>query len=522
VGVLDEFTSLLEHVDDRPKFAKGLVGKATEAKQLWIPAPGPQTDAYFLLYGGQAGGGKSDLGLGMAFTQHQRSLILRRQFGNLSALVDRGKEIAGYEAYTGQPMPTFKSNGRLVHLAGCQHLGDEQKFQGNPYDLKVFDEATQFLELMVRFHIGWIRSTDKAQRCRAILASNPPLTSDGDWIIGFFRPWLDITHHNPAKPGELRWFVTDPDGMDLEVAGPETCRLGKLDLVPQSRTFIPAKLKDNPYLARTNYQAKLDALPEPVRSAVRDGNFMATREDDADQCIPTQWIIEAQARWTPTIPADQAMTTIAVDIAQGGPDRTVIQPRYGWYFSEQVVVAGKDTPDGSSVVGQIIRVRRDAANIVLDAGGGYGGSTKDRLTENGIPCTNFIGAAPTAGKTRDGLLGFVNKRAEAFWRMREELDPDQEGGSVIALPPDPEIRSDLAAARFTTTVRGIQIEPKDAIKVRLGRSTDKGDAAIMALYEGQRQANRERRRNGVFGKMPSRANMGYSPLKNGGAYGRGN
>lgn len=50
------------------------------AKSLWVPNPGPQTDAYIceadeLFYGGQAGGGKTDLGLGLALTAHQRGLI---------------------------------------------------------------------------------------------------------------------------------------------------------------------------------------------------------------------------------------------------------------------------------------------------------------------------------------------------------------------------------------------------------------------------------------------------------------
>jgi hypothetical protein len=62
-----------------------------------------------------------------------------------------------------------------------------------------------------------------------------------------------------------------------------------------SRTFIPAALRDNPFLINTNYQANLDGLPEPLRSAVRDGNFMAARQDADFQVIPTQWLIEAQA-----------------------------------------------------------------------------------------------------------------------------------------------------------------------------------------------------------------------------------
>jgi hypothetical protein len=130
-----------------------------------------------------------------------------------------------------------------------------------------------------------------------VLGTNPPLNADGDWIIGMFRPWLDITHPKPAKHGELRWFVTAPDGSDLEVDGPEPIELDGRKLLPMSRTFIPAALRDNPFLINTNYQANLDGLPEPLRSAVRDGNFMAMRQDADFQVIPTQWVIEAQGRW---------------------------------------------------------------------------------------------------------------------------------------------------------------------------------------------------------------------------------
>jgi hypothetical protein len=38
----------------------------------------------------------------------------------------------------------------------------------------VFDEGTDFLESQYRFIIGWNQSTDPKQRCRVIVASNPP------------------------------------------------------------------------------------------------------------------------------------------------------------------------------------------------------------------------------------------------------------------------------------------------------------------------------------------------------------
>jgi hypothetical protein len=139
----------------------------------WVPNPGPQTVAYFcaadvLLYGGQGGGGKSDLGLGLAFTAHRRSLILRRKYTNLSGLIDRAKEInGGSDGFNGTPPPKLLTrDGRLIMFGANQRPGDEQDFQGIPFDLKVFDEAAQFLETQIRFHIGWLRDAQNANRVR--------------------------------------------------------------------------------------------------------------------------------------------------------------------------------------------------------------------------------------------------------------------------------------------------------------------------------------------------------------------
>ncbi len=486
----------------------------------WLPSVGVQTDAYFskadvLLYGGAGGGGKTDLGLGLAFTAHQRSLIMRRKYANLSGLTERALEINGSrDGYNGSPPPLLRTkDGRYIQFAGNQHLGDEQDWQGIPFDLKVFDEATAFLELQVRFHLGWLRSTTPGQRVRALLATNPPIDADGDWIVGMFRPWLDITHHNPAKHGELRWYVTAPDGSDMEVDGPEPVALpGQPEpAIPMSRSFLPAMLKDNPYLINTGYQAKLDGLPEPLRSAVRDGNFMASRSDAEFQVIPTAWVIAAQSRWKPDGKNGLAMTAMGVDVAQGGEDQTVIQPRYGGWFDHSIAKPGIDTPDGSSVVGLVIRYRRDNCPVVIDMGGGYGGDAYSRMRDNGIDAYRFNGANASAAKTQDGsVLSFRNKRAEAWWRFREALNPENEAADMIALPPDPELRADLCAPTWKLTPSGIQLESKDDIKKRIGRSPDRGDAAVMCLSEGN--AAVKRRLKG-FVDRPTTANMGYAQQK---------
>jgi hypothetical protein len=514
--LLEEITQKLGGLSPEDKKAVVADAVAATAGMKWVPTAGPQLDAYFcpadvLLYGGQGGGGKSDLGLGLAFTSHRRSLIMRRKYANLSALTERAIEINGSrDGFNGSPPPLLRTgDGRYIQFAGNQHAGDEEDWQGHAFDFKYFDEATQFLESQIRFHLGWLRSTTDGQRVRAILGSNPPLNADGDWIIGMFRPWLDITHPKPAKHNELRWFVTAPDGDDLEVDGPTPIELEGKKLLPMSRTFIPAALRDNPFLINTNYQANLDGLPEPLRSAVRDGNFMAARQDADFQVIPTQWIIEAQGRWKPDGYKAFNMTAMAFDPAGGGADAAELAVRHGGWYAELISEQGTETADGSKAAGTIISHRRDSAPVVVDVGGGYGGAVTLRLKDNGIPHIGFNGANKSSSKTKDGQLSFANKRAEAWWKFREELNPDQQGGSVIALPPDPELRSDLAAPTYEVSARGILVESKDDLRKRLGRSPGKGDAVTMCLSEGHAAVKRALNKS----SLQTVSNRGYEHMK---------
>lgn len=536
MSLLDEILTKLQALP--PEERKEIETAALEATKAmrWVPNPGAQTEAFMsladvLLYGGAGGGGKSDLGLGLAFTQHRRSLLLRRRYANLSALTERAIKINGSKnGYNGSPPPLLRtSDGRYIQFGANQHLGDEQDWQGHPFDLKYFDEATQFLEQQVRFHMGWMRLSDEVldrnQRVRVVLGSNPPVDADGDWIIGMFRPWLDLTHPKPAKPGELRWFVTAEDGSDLEVGEADLTRVASGAYVhksmvnregkpigAKSRSFIPAKLADNPFLVNTDYGSQLDGLPEPLRSAIRDGNFMAARKDAEWQVIPTQWIVEAQARWKKDGWKDFTMTAMGFDPAGGGKDAAELAPRHGPWYAEIISAKGAETADGSAAAATIIRHRRDNAAIVIDVGGGWGGAVKMRLKDNQIETVGFNGAGGSTSRTRDGQLRFSNKRAEAYWKFREALDPDQPGGSPVALPPDPELRADLAAPTYEVGLRGIVLESKENLRVRLGRSPGKGDAVVMALSEGDSAVRRGK--GGVhsswFTEKPKFANVSAS------------
>jgi len=277
----------------------------------------------------------------------------------------------------------------------------------------------------------------------------------------------------------------------------------------RSRTYIPARLADNPDLHRTGYAAVLAGLPEELRRAYRDGNFAAGLKDDDFQVIPTAWIEAAQRRWRSDAGRGIAMTAIGIDVAQGGADFTVLAARHSGWYAPLVRKAGHETRDGSAVAAAVVALRRDRCVVVVDVDGGWGGDTISRLKDNGIRVVGFRGASASNARTRDRQLTFYNRRAEAWWRMREELDPNQNGGSVLALPTDASVKADLAAPRWELTARGIKIEDKNEIRKRLGRSPDEGDAIVMCLSEGARAAAVALRREA----RAEHANVGYAHLK---------
>ncbi len=126
------------------------------------------------------------------------------------------------------------------------------------------------------------------------------------------------------------------------------------------------------------------------------------------------------------------------------------------------------------------------ALVALTAGGfatvdgiGVGASVYDQLRLQEARVSSFIGSASADGrKDRTNTLRFTNLRSWAYWALREALDPVR--GDNIALPPDRELLADLTAPKWTMRMHGIQVETKEDLGERLGRSPDCGDAVVYA------------------------------------------
>jgi len=474
--------------DDRKELEKLA---STELSEPFVPNPGPQTEALnskadILLYGGAAGGGKSALEVGAFFRDHHSGLILRREAVQLDGLIEFCKTVGEPEQghFVGGNENTFKrKDGGRLKFAGLNQPDDWRKHAGNARDFMAFDEAGEFLAEQVFSLIGWLRSVRPGQRCRAILGSNPPRGGDGEWLIEEFAPWLDPMFPKPAKDGELRWAIR-VRGVTEWVDGPGVYIRDGEEYTAMSRTFIPARLDDNPYLKDTNYRAVLQGLPEPLRSQLLYGDFLAGREDHEWQVIPSAWVEAAQERWNRAPAKYRRMLALSADIAMGGADNLTIGSLHeeNW-FSPIEKTPGVDVKDPIEVSTKMLRLRRDDADLSVDLTGGWGSGVRSHLINNqNIDCAGIVYSQASGARTVDGKFGFKNLRAELWWRLREALDPEGGTDEKLMLPPSTRLKAELTTPRWSIRGTDILIESKEDIKKRIGGSTDEADVVAQLWH----------------------------------------
>lgn len=525
---LTDLDAIKAAIEQMPESQKEALHEQLEdtLRRVWLPQPGPQLDAFRsvadeTLYGGAAGGGKTDLLVGLSLTQHLKSVIFRAQSTDLDDFWARLAEVASDMATTNNSQKKILKtrDGRVVEGGHLSDPGSEKSWQGRPHDFIGFDEAAQLDEMRVEFVCRWLRSTTKGQRQRVMFATNPPLpeirdgklidTGVGDWLLRWFAPWVDERYPYPAKPGEIRWCYMTRQGDRLVttwVPGPGCYRDGEIEpvqfetpearqaaldagqvIVAKSRTFIRSLLKDNAFLKGTGYAEKMSSTPEPLKSMLLLGDFTVKVEDNPMQVIPTQWVLEAQQRWeerqmdpeTHKLP----MLVLFGDIAQGGADSTVLAPLHLTdYFGELTVKPGRDTPDGPSVVRHLLDRRRNNALMGLDGTGGWAGDTYRtlELQHNITPELVVSSSTDGCGWTEDGMYRFGNVRTDMWWGFRLALDP--KSNYDVCLPPDPRLRAQLTAPVWYARGKKMYIESKEELAKRLNSSTDEADAVIGAWH----------------------------------------
>ncbi|MGH9311740.1 MAG: hypothetical protein ACRD1S_00950 [Vicinamibacterales bacterium] len=167
-----------------------------------------------------------------------------------------------------------------------------------------------------------------------------------------------------------------------------------------------------------------------------------------------------------------AQKRLGVDVARFGDDRTVIFPRQGLAAFRPVVMRHAR---GSSVSVEIAtavmaaKARWHSEVELFDATGGWAAGAVDVLRASGQSPIDVQFAAPASDPR------YANRRAELWFAMSQWI---QNGG---ALPNLPELRGELVTPTYFFLNGRFQLEPKDAVKARLGRSPDLADALALTF-----------------------------------------
>jgi predicted phage terminase large subunit-like protein len=234
----------------------------------WMPNPGPQTaflrsGAFEVLYGGAAGGGKSEALLVEALRYAHRpgysAVLFRRTFPELQqSLMLRSHELYPRlgGVYRVQEREWRFPSGARIRFG---HLSDKRAhflYQSAEFAYIGFDELTSFEEEQYLYLFSRARSVAGVPvRVRA--ATNPG---------GVGHEWVKARFIDKLEPTRVRFFKR-VDEVDVEVSRETGGAL--------SRQFIPATVRDNPQIMASDplYLERLNALPLVERERLLHGNW---------------------------------------------------------------------------------------------------------------------------------------------------------------------------------------------------------------------------------------------------------
>lgn len=214
------------------------------------------------LYGGAAGGGKSDALVIEALRQvdvpNYRALILRKTYPQLRELIDKTmryyKPAFPAARYNSSAHCWTFPSGAKIYFGSLHHAQDKYNYQGQQYDFIGVDELTHFTWDEYSYLMSRNRPSGPGTRVYIRATANPG---------GIGHGWVKERFITPAPP-ETRIVelvkVKTPDGEQIQ----RRCRV-----------FIPSTVFDNPALLANDpgYLGTLASLPAAQRQALLYGDW---------------------------------------------------------------------------------------------------------------------------------------------------------------------------------------------------------------------------------------------------------
>lgn len=380
-------------------------------------------------------------------------------------------DLPGRVTFSGYP--EWHVGGKLVGLGRKPSEYDESTFQGIHAlnVLVIFDEAAGIPATLWDQADGLMTNAN----ARMVAVGNPT-----DPTSQFARVCAPASGWNVIRLDGLRSPLLTAEAV---APFPELAALLEAEGIAPSVEAVPAPLDQ----LLTGPQWISERITRwGVGSAIWQarvrGIFPA--EADSDAVIPLAWVLAAQDRyeaWCVEKPKPAGRIVLGVDIGRStDADVNVVARRHGYVVTDISTWRVSDLMATTGRVAAMLREEHLTTAVIDETGIGAG--VLDRLREQGLSAVGFVAAGKSTATDGTGEFPYKNLRAQAWWELREALDPAK--GSDLCLPPDDQLAADLTAPRWKLTSTGaIQIEGKDDIRKRLGRSTDRGDAVVMSMQQ---------------------------------------